>query len=322
MGVNPPNTSRYRQQDKYMFTTTRILEPQPPYDFDASTSFAVYGRDRYAADSLADGAFSRALQIGGKTVALSVRSVGEVERPRLEVRLKGDRLSSEEESEAVGVATRLVGAQGGLDEFYNAVEGDDAVAELARRFRGLGIAQSASPFEGLVLSIIGQQISNDVARVIRDLLVDELGESLSVEGVVYRAFPSPTAIAEAGIDGLRGMKLSARKAEYISGIAASVASGSLDLNALTALPDDSIVEELVKLRGVGPWTAHWLLIRSFNRPDGFPDGDLALQKYLGTLYNEGARLSPDEAVELSGRWRPYRSYLVTYLFAAARQGLI
>ena len=82
------------------------------------------------------------------------------------------------------------------------------------------------------------------------------------------------------------------------------------------------MEELVKLRGVGPWTAQWLLIRAFGRPDGFPEGDLAVQRSLGVLYNGGKRLTPDEAVALSARWRPYRSYLVTYMFAAARQGLI
>ena len=153
-------------------------------------------------------------------------------------------------------------------------------------------------------------------------LVDTLGKVVSVNGVDYRTFPSPAAIAEAGIDELRGMKLSARKAEYISDIAQSVASGSLDLDALAALPDESIVEELVKLRGVGPWTAHWLLIRAFDRPDGFPGGDLAIQRSLGALYNGGRRLTEGEAVELSARWRPYRSYLVTYMFAAARQGLI
>ena len=304
-----------------MFTATHILEPEPPYDFDASAGFALYGRGRYAADSLADGAFSRALEIGGKTVALSVRSLGEVERPRIEVNLRGDSLSQGEESKAVELAARLVGAQGRLAEFYNSVERAPPIAEFTSRFRGLGIAQSASPFEGLVLSILGQQISNEVARALRDLLVDTLGKVISVDGAEYRTFPSPAAIAEAGKDNLRGMKLSARKAEYISDIAASVASGTLDLNALADLPDDSIVEELVRLRGVGPWTAHWLLIRAYDRPDGFPDGDLALQRSLGALYNGGERLSADEAVQLSARWRPYRSYLVTYLFAAARQGL-
>ena len=73
---------------------------------------------------------------------------------------------------------------------------------------------------------------------------------------------------------------------------------------------------------MGPWTAHWLLIRAFDRPDGFPDGDLAIQRSLGALYNGGERLTADEAVALSARWRPYRSYLVTYMFAAARRGLI
>ena len=305
-----------------MFTATHIIEPEPPYDFDASVSFAVYGRGRYAADSLADGVFSRALEVDGKTVALSVRSVGEVETPSIEVRLEGDLLSSEEESKVVGVATRLVGAQGDLTEFYDAIEADDPMAEFTGRFRGLGTAQSASPFEGLVLSILGQQISNEVARVLRDLLVDRLGEVVSIEGVDYRAFPSPAAIAEAGIDQLREMKLSARKAEYISDIAQSVVSGSLDLDALADLPDEAIVEELVRLRGVGPWTAHWLLIRAFDRPDGFPEGDLAVQRSLGVLYNGGERLTADEAVALLTRWRPYRSYLVTYMFAAARQGLI
>ena len=305
-----------------MFTAAHIFEPEPPYDFDTSAGFAVYGRGRYAADTLVDGVFSRALEVGGKTVALSIRSVGEVENPSIEVRLEGDRLRSEEESQAVELAVRLVGAQGGLTEFYDAIESGDPIAEFIGRFRGLGIAQSASPFEGLVLSILGQQISNEVARVLRDLLVDRLGKVISVKGVEYRAFPSPAAIAEAGIDKLREMKLSARKAEYISDIAGSVASGVLDLDALADLPDESIVEELVKLRGVGPWTAHWLLIRAFDRPDGFPEGDLAIQRSLGVLYNGGERLTPDEAVALSARWRPYRSYLVTYMFAAARQGLI
>ena len=305
-----------------MFTATHVFEPEPPYDFDASAGFTVYGRGRYAADSLADGLFSRALVIGDKTVALSVRSVGEVEMPRIEARLEGDRLSSDEESKVVGTAIRLVGAQGGLMEFYDSLADDDPMAEFTSRFRGLGIAQSASPFEGLVLSILGQQISNEVARVLRDLLVDRLGKVISINGVDYRVFPSPAAIAEAGIDKLREMKLSARKAEYISDIAESVASGVLDLDALADLPDESIVEELVKLRGVGPWTAHWLLIRAFDRPDGFPEGDLAVQRSLGVLYNGGERLTPDEAVALSARWRPYRSCLVTYMFAAARQGLI
>ncbi len=305
-----------------MFTATHTFKPHPPYDFDASASFVVYGRNRYAADSFVDGVYSRGVEIGGKSVALRVHSIGEADRPELEVSIAGDELSNEEQSSVVDVAARSVGAHGNLHRFYESLDADDPMAKFAKQFRGLGVPQNASPFEGLVLSILGQQISNEVARVLRDLLVDTLGGSISVGELDYRVFPSPSAIAEAGAEVLRGIKFSMRKAEYIVDIADSVASGDLDLDALADLPDESIVEELVKLRGVGPWTAHWLLIRAFDRPDGFPEGDLAVQRSLGALYNEGVRLTPQEAIDLSARWRPYRSYLVTYMFAAARQGLI
>ena len=185
----------------------------------------------------ADGVFSRGLEINGKRVALSVRSSGEIEKPRLEVRVSGEELNVEEQSSAVGTAARLVGAQGGLCSFYESVDDDDPMPEFTLRFRGLGIPQAASPFEGLVLSILGQQISNEVARVLRDLLVDTLGETIPVDGKEYRLFPSAAAIAGAGTDALRGIKLSSRKAEYISDIAYSVSSGDLDLDALAELPD-------------------------------------------------------------------------------------
>ena len=305
-----------------MFTATHTFRPQAPYDFAASASFAVYGRSRYAADTFVDGVFSRGLEIGGKSVAFSVRSTGEIEGPELEVTLAGDVLTHEEQRSVVDVAARSVGAHGNLYGFYDSLDTDDPMTGFAAKFRGLGIPQAVSPFEGLVSSILGQQISNEVARVLRDLLVDTLGRSVSAGGSECRVFPSPLAITEAGTDALREIKFSARKAEYVVDISESVASGDLDLDVMADLPDESIVEELVKLRGVGPWTAHWLLIRAFDRPDGFPEGDLAVQRSLGALYNGGERLTPNEAVELSARWRPYRSYLVTYMFAAARNGLI
>ena len=305
-----------------MYTATHTFKPQPPYDFDASATFAVYGRSRYAADTFVDGVFARGLVVGGKSVALSVCSVGETESPELEISLAGDELNADEQSKVLDVAIRSVGAHGNLHSFYESLDADDQMAGFAGQFRGLGIPQAATPFEGLVLSILGQQISNEVARVLRDLLVDTLGGSVSSEGSEHRIFPSPLTIVEAGTEVLRGIKFSARKAEYIVDISASVASGDLDLDAMADLSDESIVEELVKLRGVGPWTAHWLLIRAFDRPDGFPEGDLAVQRSLVALYNGGERLTPKEALDLSARWSPYRSYLVTYMFAAARNGLI
>ena len=306
-----------------MPTTNHTLTPTPPYDFHATARHATYHSERYAADTLEEGAYSRALELDGKTALLTVRSVGDVESPELQVAVSSeDALTDADRLALTRVASRLVGAHGDLSPFYAAVENDAPIAEIVRRFRGLGNPQSASPFEALVLAILGQQISNHVAGVLRNLLVDTLGSPVSIDGETRRLFPSALTLADVGPDALRDIKFSTRKAEYICDIAAAVASGALDLDSLADLPADDIIRRLTALRGVGPWTAHWLLVRAYAHPDGFPDGDLAVQRALGVLYNDGARLTAGQAARLSERWKPHRSLLTTYLFAAIRAGMI
>ena len=125
-------------------------------------------------------------------------------------------------------------------------------------------------------------------------------------------------MAASSIEELRGLKLSQRKAEYVHGVSKGVASGELDLEGLRGLPAAEVVERLTAIRGVGPWTAHWLLIGALGEPDGFPSGDLALQRTMGTLVGDGAPMAAAEALAYSERWSPHRSYVTTYLFAAAR----
>ena len=304
-----------------MKTIIRQFRPRALFDFDLSAAFATYGGGRYAADSFEDGRFRRAVESEGGPVLVTVESQGSVSEPLLNIRLSGESLSSSTADRLTETGSRLVGAHVDLVPFYDAVKHDDAVSLLAGRFYGLGIPQAATPFEAIVLAILGQQISGHVARVLRETIVDRLGDSVEFGGTVYRTFPSPGAIAEAGPERLRSIRLSARKSEYIYDIAAQTVSGDLDLDCLADLPADEIVSELVKLRGVGPWTAHWLVIRAYGLSDGFPHGDLAVQRSLGLLHNRG-RLSAGEALDLSYRWSPYRSYLTTYLFAAARAGVL
>ena len=65
-----------------------------------------------------------------------------------------------------------------------------------------------------------------------------------------------------------------------------------------------------------------MLIRAVGRPDGFPHGDLALQRYMGQLFNGGDHMDAQAALDASTRWSPFRSYVTTYLFAAARAGML
>ena len=122
------------------------------------------------------------------------------------------------------------------------------------------------------------------------------------------------------MEGLRERKLSWRKAEYVWDIASKEAAGEIDLEGLFDRSDEDVVATLTQLRGVGVWTAHWLLVRTLGRTDGFPHGDLAIQRTLGDVVNGGARMTGEEALAYSLRWSPYRTYVTTYLFAAIRSG--
>lgn len=296
------------------------ITPTPPYDFDLTAAYATYFRGQYGAESFREGVFRRLLDCRGQLCLVSVRSLGTVESPLLEVEIEAAGIGVDIEviSEIKRRVAWILGTDQDLVPFYRMAMNDSSVGPLALGLRGLHVPHTASVYEGLVLGILGQQISSHVARMVRTLLIQTYGASAEVSGVKYYSFPRPEAIVAAGIEELRAIKFSARKCQYIVDIAARVASGELDLEGLQHEPDEEVVRTLVDIRGVGMWTAQWLLIRALGRSDGFPHGDLALQRLLGFLVNGGFPLSPEAALEYSHRWSPCRSYLTTYLFAAAR----
>ena len=303
-----------------MKTHTSTLKPVAPYSFELTAGYLAYFRGRYGADRFEGGVFSRLLDIDGKLVLAEVREESTSGAPRLEATLFGQDLDEVVVSRARDQIAWMLGIEQDLSGFYE-MAGDDAhLKPVIRLMHGLHIPRTASTYEALILAILGQQISIHVARMLRTLLIETYGRSMEHTGATYCAFPAPEALCAAGIDGLRKIKFSGRKSEYIVDIASKVASGELDLDGLRGRSGEEIVERLTALRGIGPWTAHWLMIRSLGHTDGFPEGDLALQRTLGFLANGGRRMSAEEALAYSQRWSPYRSYVVTYLFAGVRSG--
>ena len=298
---------------------TSALTSPAPYDFDLTASYATYFQKRYAADSYIDGVFSRLLEIGDSPCLIKISSFGTIESPELRLVVKGRDLDDRIISEAQRQATRLLGVDQDPRPFYLMARGEPFLDPLVRRLRGLHIPQAASVWEALVLAILGQQISSHVARLLRRSLVDNYGFPVTDNGSVHHAFPRPDVIAKIGVKGLQALKISQNKAKYIVDIADGIMSGGLDLEKLQKLSDKEIIDFLTAIRGVGSWTASWLLIRAFGRPDAFPVEDLALRRTLNDLLiKKTAPLKPAHALLISKRWSPFRSYVTTYLFAALR----
>ena len=225
----------------------------------------------------------------------------------------------------------LLGVHQDLLPFYALASQDATMAAVTNKFYGLHLPHTASVFEALVLGILGQQIATNVARIIRTLLIEAYGsrglfdgifEEKSIDGVPFFAFPRPEALAAAPVEELRGLKVSWRKAEYIQGVAAEFAGESgMERETLEGLEDEEVVKRVTLLRGVGPWTAQWLLIRALGRPDALPLGDLALRRVVSQLYFGGEPVDDAQVEEFCIPWSPWRSYATVYWFTALRRGM-
>lgn len=172
---------------------------------------------------------------------------------------------------------------------------------------GARIPQTPVPFDGLVWSIVGQQVTVSFAVTLRRRLSELLGEPL--EGGLVTA-PRPQDVAALEPEALLPLQFSRRKAEYVIGAAQEIVEGRLDLVGLAKRPSEETEATLIALRGIGPWSANYLMLRALNAPDCVPLGDTGLTSALARFFDV-PRPGPKETLELMEPFRPYRS-LATY----------
>ena len=132
--------------------------------------------------------------------------------------------------------------------------------------------------------------------------------------------PSPEELLAADPKVLRESGFSVRKGETLRALAERFVDGRLSEKAFARMTDEEVEAALTEVSGIGPWTARGFLLVGLDRPDVFLTGDLALRHTIQREYALDHLPTDDELVELSDRWRPYRSLAVSYLFASAYAG--
>ena len=157
-------------------------------------------------------------------------------------------------------------------------------------------------FPVVARSIVAQQLSEKVAPIIWDRVVERVGTT-------------PEDLAEASVEELRACGLSGRKVEYLQGIARATIAGEIDWAGLASLPDEEVIAELTKLRGVGRWTAEMYLIFALGRPDVLALDDLGVRISAGRMLGLGRAATREELAERGELWRPFRSTASLWLWA-------
>src|SRR5688572_2107936 len=184
---------------------------------------------------------------------------------------------------------------------------DPVIRDLMRRHGacGLAAAQRADPFIALTHAIISQQLSTKAAATIAARFDALLGDR-----------PTAAVVATLRDDQLRAVGLSGQKIAYIRDLSARVLAGSLALETLDVLPDDTVIEALTAVKGIGRWTAEMFLMFRLHRPDVLPVGDLGIVKAVQRAYGLRKAPTPERLTKIGEPWRPYRSVACWYLWAS------
>src|SRR5205809_2316188 len=158
----------------------------------------------------------------------------------------------------------------------------------------------------LCYSIMSQQLSTKVARVIRQRFID-----------LYSGEPSPQQIVDTPFEKLRAIGLSNAKVSYVQNVARFQIEKGMDHKILSKLNNEEVIEYLTQIKGVGRWTTEMLLMFALNREDVFAIDDLGLQQSMIKLYKlrttDKKRLR-EKLLRISSRWSPYRTYACMYLW--------
>ena len=182
------------------------------------------------------------------------------------------------------------------------VRRDPVLGGIIRQHPRIALEPRGEPFFTLARSIVGQQISVKAAARIWERLI-ALAPQMS-----------PRQILDAGRKKLVGCGLSGRKAEYVADLARHFVDGRLRIEQWPEMEDEAVIAELVRIRGVGRWTAEMFLIFNMLRPDVLPFGDLGLQRAICLHYFKGRSVPIRTLRRISDAWTPWRSVATWYLW--------
>lgn len=299
----------------------RELSLALPAGYLARPTLDYLGRDRESPSERAyEGGFAKALLLAGLPALLRVDLAlgrhGTAGAARCRVETPGGApLPAEAMGAAHEAALRLLGLAGGAEPapFLRRMGRQADLRRLVAGREGLRIPLAADVFEGLAWAIVGQQVNLAFAASLRRTVTELAGEPV---GGGWIAIPAPAAVARLDPADLARRRFSRSKAEYLVGVARAAASGELPLDRLPEEAASRAERRLLALRGVGPWSAQYVMLRACGFADCLPVGDAGLAAALTRFFALARRPGPAETRQLTEPFAPYRSLATAHLWAS------
>ncbi|HEX6369353.1 MAG TPA: Ada metal-binding domain-containing protein [Longimicrobium sp.] len=281
-----------------------------PDGFRADAVLGYQGRDPASAvERVRGNEVAKALHVGDAPATLRIRFEGQA--AICEVDAAGP-LGAEQMREAHAAAVRMLNLASDPSTFERQVARQPEYARLVAPRQGMRIPLTATPWECLVWTIVGQQVNLPFAYALRTAVAELAGEP--VGGGLY-AHPTADAVAALDYADLTSRRFSGRKAEYLIDIARMIASGELDIDAERGMAT-AAERRLLDVRGLGPWSVQYFLMRGCGFADCVPVGDAGLTAALQRFHDLDHRPGPAETRERMEPFAPFRSLGTVHLWSS------
>lgn len=306
-----------------MSGNTFSLKPHPPFRLDL-TVWTLRRRAENQIDRWDGNTYRRVLVIGGEPIEVAVAQTDPPDSPRLRVTILGAKVDPDTKESVTSLLNRMLGLQVDLAKFYRFASRIETIGPLVERFRGMRPPCFPSVFEALVNAIACQQMSLTVGIVLLNRLAETCGLALLEHGVVAHAFPRPQDVANRAPDTLRQLGFSRQKVRALIESASAIDNRKLDLEFMAGVADELALASLQHIRGVGRWSAEYMLLRGLRRWHIFPGDDVGARNNLTRWLGLNEDLDYEGVRRILAQWKPYGGLIYFHLLLGrlAEQGYV
>lgn len=292
------------------YTFQGKLFPKPPFDFSKSLDFVGMFSPSEGEQTVSDLSFTRAIYLENQTLAFRLKDESTVSKSVLSYTLYSSEEINEEMKSALLDRIKFdLSLDDDLKPFYDLGSEDLNFAPVLDELYGLHQVKFLTPFEGAAWAVLSQRISMKVAHKMKNKLTEAVGDSIQIEGVDYKTFPSARQVKILGVKNLVSIIRNEIKSEYL--IAVAEAFDRVDESFLRHGNIEEVKEWLLNIKGIGEWSAHLELIRGLGRMEEISGLDQTLLNCFKKFY--GHEATEEKLKQIANGYGEFKGYWAYYL---------
>jgi DNA-3-methyladenine glycosylase II len=258
-----------------------------------------------------DGCVRKLLRVGDKDILFELSPPVD---HQLEINVLNGPVTTSQKNEIVAYVREWFDLETDLKPFYTMASKDRLLKDLTKKYHGYRIVGQPDLFESLVWAVLGQQINVQFAYTLKQRFVEKFGSKLLFKNDEYFLFPAPETVALLTDEHLLPLQFSRQKSKYTVLIAEAFASQQISKEKLRGLDLMHAKELLMKIKGVGNWTANYALMKTFRYPDAFPLEDAGIHNAIKNLKKLDRKPTLDEVRKTFRKYKGWEAYATLYLW--------